>query len=129
MAQIGDLYMETVASQSPSQLITRLRRFLQRDDVLQADPDLCQQLNTWAAQPQPSDAGRRARMLGPVRTLRSTKLDATEDSVVPAVAVGTLRFVMLLIRRFDQGVDAQATRQMILSSSRTEWKLRLRDVG
>ena len=63
----------------PDKFTARLRRILQRDDLLKTEPELWQWFNEWTQQPLPSDALKRRAMLDPVRVinrlnLRSAKL-------------------------------------------------------
>jgi hypothetical protein len=71
--------MQALSTIAPDNFTARLRRILQRDDLLKADPELWQWFNDWTQQALPSDALRRRAMLDPVRlvnrlNLRSAKL-------------------------------------------------------
>lgn len=79
VSQVGEAYLQAVSSVMPDQFTARLRRILQRDDLLKADPELWQWFNEWTQQPLPSDALKRRAMLDPVRVinrlgLRSVRL-------------------------------------------------------
>ena len=74
VSQVGEAYMQAVSSVAPDQFTARLRRILQRDDLLKADQELWQWFNDWTQQPLPSDALRRRAMLDPVRVLNRLNL-------------------------------------------------------
>jgi hypothetical protein len=74
--QIGQGYMEAVNTAAPDRFVTRIKRILQRDDLLAADQALCLKLNGWSGQVLPSDALRRRAMADPVRALNQIRLDA-----------------------------------------------------
>ncbi|RLC91081.1 MAG: hypothetical protein DRI39_10790, partial [Chloroflexi bacterium] len=79
VSQVGEAYLQAVASVMPDKFTARIRRILQRDDLLGAEPELWQWFNKWTQQPLPSDALKRGAMLDPVRVvnrlnLRSGKL-------------------------------------------------------
>ena len=67
--QIGHAYMDAVASVSPDTLTTKISRLLQRDDLLEADPDLWQFFDRWVQLSLPTDTIRRLAMQDPVRTV------------------------------------------------------------
>ena len=78
--QIGQAYLDAVASVSPEQLTTRITRILNRDDLLEADPELWAFFDKWVRSSLPSDTLRRLAMQDPVRMLnqlnpRRAKLD------------------------------------------------------
>ena len=83
--QVGDSWLQTAAAQSADVLTRNLKRLLQRDDLLDADPELWRRFWDWADQPQPSDAARRPAMRDHVRTIsqlrRSADLDAVRDAL------------------------------------------------
>ena len=79
VSQVGEAYLQAVSSIMPGKFTARVRRILQRDDLLKADPELWQWFNEWTQQSLPSDALKRRAMLDPVRVvnrlnLRSAKL-------------------------------------------------------
>jgi len=70
--------MQAVSSVAPDQFTARLRRILQRDDLLKADQELWEWFNDWTQHPLPSDALRRRAMLNPVRVLNRLNLRSTK---------------------------------------------------
>lgn len=106
--QIGAAYVEAMASLSPNQFLTRLKRFLQRDDLLADHAALWQSLNTWANQPLPGDALRRPRMVDPIRVVNGMRLDAPLD--VLAAAFTTLRDA-IQFEGLDRPVERPDSRQ------------------
>ncbi len=74
--QIGETYLQAIASTTPDKFITRLRRILQRDDILESDGELWNWLDKWSQQNIPSDSLRRRSMTDPVRTINRIKLNA-----------------------------------------------------
>ena len=73
--QIGDTWLQMAEAQGPSPLIRKLKRLLQRDDLLQADEELWEKFSEWANRPQPSDATRRPSMRDRVRTINQIRVD------------------------------------------------------
>lgn len=67
--QVGEAYLQAIASFMPDNFTSTLRRILQRDDLLKADPVLWQWFHEWTQQALPSDALRRRAMLDPVRVV------------------------------------------------------------
>jgi len=82
VGQIGEAYLQAVVSQTPDKFITRLRRILQRDDILQGDEELWKWLEQWASQSLPSDALRRRGMADPVRVINRIKLNAETSEMI-----------------------------------------------
>ena len=80
--QIGDSYVQEMARQSPDAFIRRLRRVLQRDDVLEADEELWKRLSDWTEQPLPSDTPRRRSMRDAIRALNQLAADAPMATVL-----------------------------------------------
>ena len=74
--QIGDSWLQMAEAQSPNALLRRLKRFLQRDDLLEADEELWKKFSDWVNRPQPSDAARRPSMREPARIINQIRLDA-----------------------------------------------------
>ena len=72
--QIGQAYLAAVASVSPDNLTTKINRLLQRDDLLEADPDLWQFFNRWTQLSLPADTVRRLSMQDPVRSVNQINL-------------------------------------------------------
>lgn len=80
--QIGETYLQAVASTTPDKFITRLRRILQRDDILESDRELWNWLDKWTQQNIPSDSLRRRSMTDPVRTINRIKLNADLETML-----------------------------------------------
>ena len=85
VAQIGEAYLQAVASHTPDKFTTTLRRILQRDDVLETDNELWKWFDTWTCQTLPSDALRRRSMVDPVRVVNGIKLNADIDQMIEAL--------------------------------------------
>ncbi len=81
--QIGETYLQAVASTTPDKFITRLRRILQRDDILESDSKLWNWLDKWSRQNIPSDSLRRRSMTDSVRTINRIKLNADLEIMLP----------------------------------------------
>jgi hypothetical protein len=93
--QIGEAYLQAVASTTPDKFVTRLRRILQRDDILESDNELWNWLNKWTQQNIPSDSLRRHSMTDPVRTINRIKLNAD------------LEIVLSELRRLRAAIEAE----------------------
>ncbi len=65
--QIGQAYLDTITAVTSDSFTRRVRQFLNRDDLLQFQPDLFRFFNEWVEMPLPSDATRRTEMRDPVR--------------------------------------------------------------
>ena len=82
VSQIGEEYTSAMAAVAPDAFTTRLKRLLQRDDLLEADTDLWKELNTWATEPHPSDTLRRRSMTDPVRIVNRLSADSNLDEIL-----------------------------------------------
>ena len=69
VSQIGQAYLDAIASVTSDNFTKRVRQFLNRDDLLQSQPDLFRFFNDWVEMPLPSDATRRVGMRDPVRVM------------------------------------------------------------
>lgn len=79
---VGESYQRLAEQQAPTQLVAHLRTLLQRDELLEADGVLVQQLVGWCNQPHPTDASRRGRMSDASRaTMQMRPLLPVEDLV------------------------------------------------
>jgi len=78
VSQVGESYLQAISSIMPDAFTTRLRRILQRDDLLKAEPALWQWFSEWAQQSLPADALRRRAMLDPVRVVNRLNLRAAK---------------------------------------------------
>ena len=87
--QIGEAYLQAVASHTPDKFVTKVRRVLQRDDILEADDDLWKWFDSWTQQTLPSDALRRRSMADPVRTIN--RLKSNSDTATTTEALRKLR--------------------------------------
>lgn len=85
VAQIGETYLHAVSSYTPDKFITRLRRILQRDDILEADNELWKWFDMWTRQTLPSDALRRRSMVDPVRVINRIKLNSDSNQMLDAL--------------------------------------------
>ena len=57
--QIGQAYLDAMSAVTSDSFTRRIRQFLNRDDLLQSQPDLFRFFNVWIEMPLPSDATRR----------------------------------------------------------------------
>ena len=69
VSQIGQAYLDAIASVTSDTFTRRVRQFLNRDDLLESNADLFQYFSNWVDMSLPSDAVRRASMRDPVRVL------------------------------------------------------------
>lgn len=83
--QIGDSYLQAVASHTPDKFVTKVRHILQRDDILEADGELWKWFDNWTGQNLPTDALRRRSMTDPVRTVNRMKLDSDTEQMLDAL--------------------------------------------
>jgi hypothetical protein len=67
--QIGQAYLDAMSAVTPDSFTKRIRQFLNRDDLLESDPELWKFFNDWANMPLPSDTVRRSGMQDPVRVV------------------------------------------------------------
>ena len=67
--QIGQAYLDAISAVTSDSFTRRIRQFLNRDDLLQSQPDLFRFFNDWVEMPLPSDATRRVGMRDPVRIM------------------------------------------------------------
>ena len=87
--QIGEAYLQAVASHTPDKFVTKVRRILQRDDILETDNELWKWFDNWTQQNLPSDALRRRSMADPVRTIN--RLKSNSDTTTTTDALRKLR--------------------------------------
>jgi SAM-dependent methyltransferase len=83
--QIGELYLQSAAAQTPDKLIIKLRRLLQRDDILATDKDLWTWFDNWTKQALPSDALKRRGMVDNVRIINQLKINADIKQIIDAL--------------------------------------------
>ena len=67
--QIGQAYLDAISAVTSDSFTRRIRQFLNRDDLLQSQPDLFSFFNDWVEMLLPSDATRRVGMRDPVRVM------------------------------------------------------------
>ena len=67
--QIGQAYLDAVSAVTSDSFTRRIRQFLNRDDLLESQPDLFSFFNDWVEMPLPSDATRRVGMRDSVRVM------------------------------------------------------------
>ena len=88
--QIGQAYLDALSAVTSDSFTRRIRQFLNRDDLLQSQPDLFRFFNDWVEMPLPSDATRRVGMRDPVRVMN--QLAPTRAEIGQVVeALTTLR--------------------------------------
>lgn len=80
--QLGEEYKQQVAQQTQDDFSKRLAALLNRDDFLETEEVLWENLNGWRQNPPPTDALRRSRVSEAVRMVRQTKANAPLDEVV-----------------------------------------------
>ena len=107
--QIGQAYLDAVSSVTADTFTRRVRQFLNRDDLLAANPGLFQFFSDWIDMPLPSDTVRRAGMRDPVRILN--RLAPTQAELGQVVeALSTLR-TAIQIEGLDRPLQRPDTRQ------------------
>ena len=70
--QIAQAYLEALSAVTPDQFVSRLRLLLNRDDLLESDPELWGFFNEWVELSIPSDSVRRVGMQDAVRVVNRT---------------------------------------------------------
>ena len=85
VAQIGEQYVQAVTAHTPDKFIAKLKRLLQRDDLMEDNGELWNWLNRWVSLSLPSDAIRRPAMLDPVRIVNRLGSKAGTATVVTSL--------------------------------------------
>ena len=86
--QIGEAYLEAVSAVTSDNFTRRLRRILNRDDVLQSEPKLFEFFSDWIDMQLPLDAARRMAMRDPVRIVNQIRPNqASLDQIVPPLTM------------------------------------------
>ena len=67
--QIGQAYLDAISAVTSDSFTRRIRQFLNRDDLLQSQPDLFRFFSDWVEMPLPSDATKRVGMRDSVRVM------------------------------------------------------------
>jgi len=116
VAQIGDQYVQAVSAHTPDKFIAKLKRLLQRDDVMEANTELWSWLNDWTRQTLPSDALKRPAMADPVRVVNRLKDKA--DTVTVVTGLANLRKAVQ-----DEGLDRPLERPYSVQPSVRDLKL------
>jgi superfamily II DNA or RNA helicase/DnaJ-domain-containing protein 1 len=116
VAQIGEQYVQAVVAHTPDKFIAKLKRLLQRDDVMEANEELWKWLDSWARQTLPSDALKRPAMTDPVRIINRLRDKADTISVVTALE--KLRKAVQ-----DEGLDRPLERPYSIQPSVRDLKL------
>ncbi len=76
--QIGQAYLDAVSSGTADKLTIKVKQFLNRDDLLEAEPDLFSFFSKWANMSLPADAASRMSMRDPVRVVNRLSPNASE---------------------------------------------------
>lgn len=86
VSQVGQAYLSAVAAVSPVPLTTKIRRLLNRDDLLSADVDLWDFFNQWTSSELPFNATGRLAMRDPVRVVnRINPANSGLDDIIAAL--------------------------------------------
>src|SRR5207247_7203649 len=85
VSQIAAEYANAMAAQGPDILVTKVKRLLQRDDLLRDDAELWKRLSDWANWPHPSDTLRRGTMAESSRLVSRLKADTTVEDAIEAL--------------------------------------------
>ena len=107
--QIGQAYLDAVASVSPDTLTTKISRLLQRDDLLAAEPDIFQFFDRWIQLSLPADTIRRLAMQDPVRVVNQLHIRRSSLDDVSR-ALSTLRSA-IEAEGLDRGLVRPDTKQ------------------
>ncbi len=109
VSQIGQAYLDAIASVTSDTFTRRVRQFLNRDDLLESNADLFQYFSNWVDMSLPSNAVRRASMRDPVRVLNRLAPTQVElGLLVPALT--TLREA-IQAEGLDRPIQRPDTRQ------------------
>jgi hypothetical protein len=84
--QLGEEYTRQLAEQTQDDFSRRLAHLLNRDDFMEAEPELWERLSAWSQSPPPASALNRSKVAESVRLVRQTKLDAPLDVVAERLA-------------------------------------------
>ena len=107
--QIGQAYIDAMSSVTPDAFTRRVRLFLNRDDLLAANPDLFQFFSDWINTPLPSDTVRRVGMRDPVRILN--RLAPTRAELGQVVQALTALRTAIQLEGLDRPLRRPDTRQ------------------
>ena len=109
VSQIGQNYLDIVSTATTDNFTTRLKRLLNRDDLLQSDTDLFAFFSDWVEMPLPTDAIRRAGMRGPVRAVNN--LASSKASLQHVVEALTLLRTAIQDDGLDRPLRRPETKQ------------------
>ncbi len=84
--QLGEEYLRHVTEQTRDDFANRLALVLNRDDVLDGDPDLVERLGTWLQHRPPVATLNRSRVRDAVRAVRSLRGNAPVADVLERLA-------------------------------------------
>jgi hypothetical protein len=80
--QLGEEYRQQIGAKTQDDFTKRLAHLLARDDVMEADPELWENLHTWRQLSPPTEALGRSKVADAVRVVRQTAASADLDDVV-----------------------------------------------
>ena len=109
VSQIGQAYLDAIASVTSDTFTRRVRQFLNRDDLLESNADLFQFFSNWVDMSLPSDAVRRASMRDPVRVLN--RLAPTQVDLGLLVPALTALREAIQAEGLDRPIQRPDTRQ------------------
>ena len=128
VSQVGRAYLDAISSVTPDNLRTKVRQFLNRDDLLASNGDLFKFFSDWVDMPIPSDAVRRAEMRDPIRFLN--KLSATRAELGQVVEALTALREAIQIEGLDRPLLRPDTRQpSVQDLELVAWELVVGPVG
>ena len=107
--QIGQAYLDAMSAVTSDNFAKRLRRFLNRDDLLQSAPDLFGFFSEWVDMQLPLDATRRMSMRDPVRVVN--QLPPTRASLGQMVPALTMLKEAIQIEGLDRPLQRPDTKQ------------------
>jgi hypothetical protein len=84
--QLGEEYRRQVGEQTQDEVGRKLGRFLARDDVMEAAPELWDALEAWRADAPPSERLQRSRVAEATRAVRQLPVGAPVGEVVARLA-------------------------------------------
>lgn len=96
--QLGEEYKRQIGEQTQDDFTKRLAHLLNRDDLLEAVPDLWDRLDRWRKNPPPTETLARSRVADAVRAVRLTKTDAPLKDVL-------MRLETLMLGLEAEGLD------------------------
>ena len=120
--QIGQAYLDAIASVTPDNFTRRIRQFLNRDDLLESDPDLWAFFNDWVNMALPSDTVRRSGMQDPVRVVN--RLAPTRATLAELRSALTALQSSIQVEGLDRPLARPDTRQpSVMDLELVAWEL------